>query len=416
MLKLSEAMHYFFDILYNKALPTTGYFWTEAEDNHLLHLFVHSFVNHSSTNISFGLKTPEACAHRIKKLKRIFVQEGLIKKYIIPEEISKEPDEGTNEIDNENNEINLENDQIMNYQYLSSLKKREKKKQLNERMKEMRLAKMLKNIENDENSEIQFDDYSNTKDIIPQQSNIVLQYCVKRISHELKGPYCDVEQKFWLSAYLLGHTPFKFISKIFNGPCINTLKSWIQKSDIPTFDEMQNIENVERIIRWWCDDQIPPIVNVSIDALKIDEDIYINSKKEVIGVVDEKIAKNFLKNIDINKIKRNPQIYTKLWNQNIECNNIVGGIFVIMICPISRLKSFPVHIIVNQNGFATNVIDQRLKDVSKKIRSIGSKPIFISTDSDSHYRKSFHDQFETWKRNILKNNMNVHGLNMPEEF
>ena len=111
-----------------------------------------------------------------------------------------------------------------------------------------------------------------------------------------------------------------------------------------------------------------------------DEDIYINSKKEVIGVVDEKIAKNFLKNIDINKIKKNPQIYTKLWNQNIECNNIVGGIFVIMICPISRLKSFPVHIIVNQNGFATNVIDQRLKDVSKKFAQLDpSQFLFLQT-------------------------------------
>ena len=414
ILNLSEAVIYLLDIIhFNSNISTSNYFWSDDEDKFLLHLLINSRITQTSMDISFGQRTIRACSNRIKKLKRILKQEGLIDKYIIPDEKRKNLN---NEIENE--EINYVNKKFYpSYQLISSMQKKKMKKEINQKMKKVRLAKKLKNEKIKEN-EIQenLKEYSENKSVIPQNRDILLQYCVKRINGEIKGPYSNDEKKFWLNVYLYGNTPFKFFSNILNGPCLNTVKNWIQKSNVPTFDDMCKIENLEKIIRWWYPDQIPPIVNVSIDALKIDEDIYITSQKTVIGVLDDNLIQNSLRKIDINELKRNPKIYTKIWNHNIECNNIVGGIFVVMFCPLSKIKSFPIHIILAPNGSASHIIDQKLKEISEKIRSIGSKPIFVASDSDTHYRDTFKKQFENWKTKFCQNGMNVHGIDLPEEF
>ena len=89
---------------------------------------------------------------------------------------------------------------------------------------------------------------------------------------------------------------------------------------------------------------------------------------------------------------------------------------MILVCPISETKCYPIHIIISPNGFASDQIDQRLKHVSSILRSMGMKPVFISSDSDSHYRSYFHHQFEYWKNKFIITGGDVNGIEFKDEF
>ena len=123
---------------------------------------------------------------------------------------------------------------------------------------------------------------------INEENNFIIKYVVKRILGQLNVRYDDEEKDFWLSVFLLGKKPFDFIPKLMHGPCINTVKNWIKCSNVPSFDDMANEKNIKNIICWWFGEHLPKYINISIDALKVDEDLYITSKKEVIGVINEK--------------------------------------------------------------------------------------------------------------------------------
>ena len=395
----------------------------------LFHLLIHAYINQQSLNVFFGKRSVDACIQRILYLKSILINEGLVDDYSIPEckycndsgkmeneeyeetEFKIEENESKNEINDnfQNNQLIECGTQTLNrcYQKQTSLKEKQMQLIVNERMQKMRNAKTKKNRLKKEKDELIEKDNG---------ENFVLKYSIKRILGELKSHYNDEEKNFWLSVYLLGKRLFEFISKLLHGPCINSIKNWIKCANIPSFDDLMKLENLRDIIFWWYGENLPKYINISIDALKVDEDIYITSKKEVIGVIDEKPVMEIIRNMNIDEIKNDSSIYTKIWNRNIIQKNIVGGLFVILVCPICESKCYPIYIVASPNGFASDQIDKQLKDISSTLRSMGMKPIFISSDSDSHYRSSFHHQFEYWKNKFIMNNGDVNGIELKDEF
>ena len=424
LLNLHESVLFFCKIFHASLVPNSIHYWTIEEDMYLLHLLIHAYINQQSLNVSFGKRTIFSCKRRIIYLKKILVHETLIADYIVPEYKKC----NGHDCETENNDMQDFNEAILDekkenntflintgsqtlnkqYQKEASLKVKDKKFQKYEKMKKMRESKAKKIIKQKIISE--------EDNQINEENNFIIKYVVKRILGQLNVRYDDEEKDFWLSVFLLGKKPFDFIPKLMHGPCINTVKNWIKCSNVPSFDDMANEKNIKNIICWWFGEHLPKYINISIDALKVDEDLYITSKKEVIGVINEKPVIDAIKRISIDEIKNNPSIYTKLWNNNILQKNIVGGVFVVLACPINESKYYPIHVISSTNGFATDIIDQRLKNILSIIRSMGSNPIFISSDSDSHYRKSFHSQFEDWKRKLILNDGDVNGIELKDGF
>ena len=77
---------------------------------------------------------------------------------------------------------------------------------------------------------------------------------------------------------------------------------------------------------------------ISIDAMKIDEDLSFDHKNQIDGLIS---SKNFKlpKNIHKNKDK-----YAAIFEKELQKNNIVSSMFVTSICPFSNIKAFPLSI------------------------------------------------------------------------
>lgn len=102
--------------------------------------------------------------------------------------------------------------------------------------------------------------------------------------------YDDDDKEYWINC-LIELTNNSFISKSaeLNGPDITSVYNWIEQADHPKIksltDENKILENFE-----WYKEKFnvnAKFFSLSIDAVKIDEDLMITSRKKIKGVMDE---------------------------------------------------------------------------------------------------------------------------------
>ena len=422
---LEETANIFFLMMEGK-IPSESHFnWNTEEDIYLFYLQFQNIM--FEREISFLSRSKNSCLSRLKRLRLLLESKKLFPKGVIPEIKFKCNNYGKDYIHSSTNNKEVEagkgcqleietcfqfedfvqSEAEESYQLKTYRREKAKKEKKFNKMKIAREAKTNKrnnvNIENIEKPK----NNVNNLDVFELIDNRVKANCNKR--------YLLKEKDFWENMYMFGKKPFCYLSSYMNGPCVTSVKQWIKDIDCPSFDEMVNIKKVKNIIQWWIQCKIPKFVNISVDALKVDEDLYITSKGEVIGAVDANPILQSLRKIELNALKTDPSIYLKIWNKNLENENIASGLFIVIACPLDETNGFPVHLIVNKNGSANDKIDERVKMVAEAFKELGSDPIFLSSDSDKHYRKAFNEQFEFWTRVLLTNHGTV-PCNFPNSF
>ena len=222
--------------------------------------------------------------------------------------------------------------------------------------------------------------------------------------------YNEITKAFWIQEFLIGRKSYEYHRKLFNGPSINSVKKWMKELDIPKFEEFLEIQNLEKIINFWKNIYgfSTTAASLSIDAMKIDEDLILKSSREIIGLVNPI-------NLEYNPddYRKNIELYRNLWNKNYVSNNVVGGMFIFTICPHSRIPSFPVHVYLSCNGFANKTVDDKMFEIQKCLKNLNIYIKIFSTDSDTHYRNSFNNQFDYISKALVAN-PSFKDLNLPD--
>ena len=82
---------------------------------------------------------------------------------------------------------------------------------------------------------------------------------------------------------------YQYHRNLLKGPSISTIYRWINQLSLPKFDSFRNIQNLPSIINFWKDlynfDTI--LCSLSVDAMKIDEDLVINHNGNVYGTLNK---------------------------------------------------------------------------------------------------------------------------------
>ena len=70
-----------------------------------------------------------------------------------------------------------------------------------------------------------------------------------------------------------------------------------------------------------------------------------------------------------------------------------------MIEPLKpRLHSFPVHVVLKEDGFADNEITDRRKDIIKRLKEKNMIFQFTSSDGDKHFNEDHEKVFKEYER------------------
>lgn len=104
----------------------------------------------------------------------------------------------------------------------------------------------------------------------------VLSECEANLTRQ--PVYDNQMQAFWLRLYLMGRRTFRFMQQMLHGPSLSTLFAWINKRQCPKFNDLLAIENIPKILDYYRsrDELTPDPVLISVDAMKIDEDLCID--------------------------------------------------------------------------------------------------------------------------------------------
>ena len=187
------------------------------------------------------------------------------------------------------------------------------------------------------------------------------------------------------------------------GPSTSTIYHWIQNEKFPHFEEFRNVENTKYIIDFWKNlyefDNLKCIL--SIDAMKLDEDLYIDHKGVIDGVVDKNLV-HIPENIRGDFI-----MYSKIFNIQVQRKNIVNSIFIATLCPLCSIKSFPLHIYLSSSSSASNYILNFIETIPDILKENNIDVIGISTDSDPSYRNMFNTFFDEWSKYIVLHKGNI---------
>lgn len=196
------------------------------------------------------------------------------------------------------------------------------------------------------------------------------------------------------------------------GPSISTVYNWIEKEKFPRFEEFLKIKNTNMIVEFWKNifafKKIRGIL--SVDAMKVDEDLCIDHKNNIDGIINKKLIK-----IPEN-IRGNYQLYSKIFDYQLLRKNIASNIFVISLCPLCNIKCFPLHVYLSSSSSADKYIINYLFTVPNVLKTAGVEIIGISTDSDPAYRKIFNDFFCAWSKSIITSHGDISKISLNRYY
>ena len=84
------------------------------------------------------------------------------------------------------------------------------------------------------------------------------------------------------------------MKKYLKGPSISTVYNWINKENHPKFEDFKKKKKTHIIINFWKNvfkfDNIK--CTIAVDAMKVDENLSIDHKNSIDGVIDKLVLKN----------------------------------------------------------------------------------------------------------------------------
>ena len=436
---LSPLGQRFFEILEH---VDTGHLETQEPDSHWsIEEDITAFLAYARCGccVQIGSRSPAACAQRLQRIKHCLFDAGLVQYVGIleEEESSDEEEQDANSDEDEDTHFPIEakeqgirsDDDLSlstddrsppspSRQQLSGEARRSKSQAKRDRAAAARQGKRDLHegeTEGSHQGRLLRDD-SAICDDVHTRLEVMLRYAAERITGRRTCRYNEEEQNFWINCWLFGQRAFQFMATMMKGPCLNTVKSWINARNVPMFSDYLSLEKIPQLIDWWLGPTAPGWLNLAVDALKVDEDIYITSEGEIVGVVSQDVAMRCLGGRTLQEFRDNPEAYSSFWSANWAEKNVVGGLFVVMACPVSRATAFPVHAILAKGGSANETVDSHVAAIAAEFKKLGWKPAFYSTDADTHYRSALTRHFDGLLHSFSADFKNVARLRLVEGF
>ena len=223
---------------------------------------------------------------------------------------------------------------------------------------------------------------------------------------------------FWMRVFSCSPHCFSTVSQMFGGPALSTIRSWMKERKSKLRTEIQDINKVAEIAKRWVKkyggQEI--LYTLSYDACKVDEDITINEKGEVKGVVREIRLQH-----DAYQYKDDPSLFQALWDQQLVEKNLITHAFVFVLNPISTDRGYPIHVVFANTGCATDQVLFCIQRIPEILAEAGIRVVFEASDSDTKYRMYFNRQFNwifaqysnIYTRNSTNSINGLASLNVP---
>ena len=105
--------------------------------------------------------------------------------------------------------------------------------------------------------------------------------------------YDEDTKIFWIKEFLLGRKCFNYNKALLHGPSLSTIYVWLNRINCPHFEDFLNILNMPNMIKYYKSKYSFDSIHcsLSIDAMKIDEDISINQNGVVEGLIKKMTIK-----------------------------------------------------------------------------------------------------------------------------
>ena len=227
--------------------------------------------------------------------------------------------------------------------------------------------------------------------------------------HRGKPEYDDAMKWFWLHLYMLGRKSFTFMQTMLHGPSTSTLASWFDKRDCPRFSEYRQLDRLPDILKYQMrrTGLKSASVLISVDAMKLDEDICIDHLGNIDGLLGVTSVS------DPNHYRTKHSDFLQLWQEARDSKQLVGSMFVVTVCPLARFPCFPLHVHLSNTGNASEEVDRLLMACHELLSSSPLRCEYLGSDADTKYRGRFTDVFCTWTADLADHRGCVHTIEKP---
>ena len=211
------------------------------------------------------------------------------------------------------------------------------------------------------------------------------------MKHGTGRRYSNDVRHFWTRVFACSPQSFSMLSQMFNGPAYSTLQSWIKAEKVELKAEIMDVEKVALIAKRWVAKYETPGMSytLSYDACKIDEDIMINEKGQVKGLLTRVELSHAPQ-----QYKYEPALLQALWEEQIIQKNLITHAFVFMLNPISTDRGYPIHVLFTNTGSANDQVLHCIQRIPELLADAEIRVVFEASDSDTKYRMSFNKHFQ----------------------
>ena len=386
----------------------SSFFWSKEEKLLLLTCWVKN-ENIEMVCSILGYRSPDACRMELKRIIQKFTSGQERKLNELHETncdapivyLSKEQNLASN-VEKVDKSSNYVSKQLLVHQSLKS----------NEQLKlqQLKFARTIKSIR----SELHDEDISedNCDFFLQNDFSIVMNDAKKNFGKQNGKRYSLPSKSFWARLMLYSRKAFSMMKEYLDGPCESTVCLWLQnEDDVPKCHILEDISQINSVFNFWkekLDLAEDNNYTLSIDAAKIDENLSISSDGTTSGTIQP-----FVLEKSPSEYRENHQLYNQLWNDLLDNKMLITHIFVMLICPISTRRAFPIYIQFTNSGSATSNVTKNLDHIVSNFVSNGIKIRFISSDSDQCYRRRFNEQYHRIISTLEKGVVNLSRI--PED-
>lgn len=228
--------------------------------------------------------------------------------------------------------------------------------------------------------------------------------------------YDTKSMSYWTQQYNdLSVRLFEKRSHEMYGPSRSAVESWISKTDIYPMSFFSDKKKISIIAQWWKRilglDQINTVI--SFDACKIDEDLVIDSKGRVEGILNEGFQ--YL-NEDKTTYKKNLKLYDEIVELLARQNLFISNVFIVSICPLECKKCFPIYIEYTNSGSASDDLIEFLNSLPSILRESNINTMFLGSDADPKYNSIQENVFNMYSKYINMDNLNISNIDIGEQI
>ena len=222
--------------------------------------------------------------------------------------------------------------------------------------------------------------------------------------------YTTTSKIFWVRLKLYSWKAYTMMKNYLEGPSESTIETWEKNErSVPRCEDLENIEKIDACFQFWgqrLEIDKDTSFTISLDAAKIDENLSITSDGHVDGtVVPIRLPKS------PEEYRNNCEEYQQLWNKLLNDKMLITHIFILLMCPISTKKAFPIFVQFTSSGSASQNVTINLHRIVSHFVSEGVKIRFIASDADPCYRFSFNNQFSKIMNTYDNGIININNLN-----